>query len=136
MPMITNTWSYSMLARIVFACGAFAFGALTLATVPMRAQEVEMGTILICDTQQHAERLVALVEEDAETALDALNEETENPEACVFADIEYEPDQAVSPIRVGSPPFEIIPIIATRDGMHSSARKRYFMLVPIDEVPA
>ena len=81
-----------------------------------------MSTILICDTQQHAERLVALVEKDVETALDALIEETDNPDACIFSDIAYERDDTVSSIRIGSPPFEVIPIITTPDGTQSLER--------------
>jgi len=126
-----------MLTRIT-AFNAFAFGAIILIppTVSLQAQDLEERTILICETQQYAERLVELVATDAETALDALIEETDNPDACIFSDIAYERDDTVSSIRIGSPPFEVIPIITTPDGTQSLARKKYFMLVPIEEVPA
>ena len=50
--------------------------------VPARAQEVEVGTNLICDTQEQVERFVALYDGNAQAAISAVNAAEHNPTAC------------------------------------------------------
>ena len=49
------------------------------------AQEIETGRAIICDTQQQAERLVALKDQGEEDPLAKVNDEAHNPTACAVA---------------------------------------------------
>ncbi len=54
---------------------------------PARAQKIEVGTGIFCDTQKQVERFVALFDGDARTAMNAVNAEENDPTACVIGTI-------------------------------------------------
>ena len=54
---------------------------------PARAQKIEVGTGIFCDTQKQVERFVALFDGDARTAMNAVNAEENDPTACVMGTI-------------------------------------------------
>jgi len=58
---------------------------LLFVAVPAQVQEVEVGTNLICDTQEQVERFVALYDGDAQAAISAVNAAEHNPTACGMA---------------------------------------------------
>src|ERR1700760_131210 len=92
----------SLMTRI----GFFVLAALSaFSTNSGHAQTTaEPTTILVCDSREHAERLVTLVGKNAETALGDVNSEAKNPKACLFANVTYERDPSIAPITVHSPP--------------------------------
>jgi hypothetical protein len=66
----------------------FAFRSLVLLLLlaaPAGAQEVQVGTGPICDTQKQTERLVGLLDSGAEAAIKLVNAEEKDPTACVAA---------------------------------------------------
>ena len=54
---------------------------------PARAQKIEVGTGIFCDTQKQVERFVALFDGDARTAMNAVNAEENDPTACLMGTI-------------------------------------------------
>src|SRR5947208_1202415 len=60
--------------------------AMTL-SVAARAQNVEIGTGIYCDTQKQVERFVAIFHGDSEATMRSVNAEAKNPTACVAATI-------------------------------------------------
>ena len=101
-----------------------------------RAQEVEVGAVVICDTQQQAERLGKLMHGDAKVALSAVNSE-EYPSACGLANLEYLRGPSLVTVRNQDQTFEIARVmvlgVATENGVQSVTPKLYFIVVKIDE---
>jgi hypothetical protein len=120
---------------------AFTFGAIALvlavADLPARAQEIELGTVMICDTQQEVERFVALFQGDAQTAISAVNAEEKNPSACAVANVAYLRGPQVGMARTRSDAFQIVPVIvlglSTPAGLRSVTPAPFFSLVKVDE---
>ncbi len=75
--MFTRTMSYTL---------GIALLSLLLCS-PARAQKIEVGTGIFCDTQKQVERFVALFDGDARTAMNAVNAEENDPTACVMGTI-------------------------------------------------
>src|SRR5205823_6043580 len=123
-----------MSARSVFAFGALM---IALAVQPARAHDVESESILICDTQQQAERFVSLHAKNEKTALAAVNAEASNPTACAFADVAFVRGARIGIVGAGKSAFAIVPVIAL--GVNTPAGTRpvppapYYMLVPVRE---
>ncbi len=119
-----------------FTCGAFAL-ALATAAPPARAQEVQVGTVMICDTQKEIERVVALLNGDARTAVSAVNAEEHNPSACAVADVAYLAGPQIGMARTRNDAFQILPVIvlglSTPAGLHSIAPAPFYALVKVTE---
>jgi hypothetical protein len=108
-----------------------------MADLPARAQEIAVGTVMICDTQKEVERFVALFEGDAQTAISAVNAEEKNPSACAVADVAYLRGPQIGMARTRTEAFQIVPIIvlglSTPAGLRSIAPAPFFTLVKVDE---
>src|SRR5437868_14654605 len=124
----------------MFVRFAFVFGtlAIALAGSPARAHEVETETVLICDTQEQAERFAALYAQNAKTALGAVNAEANNPTACAYADIAYVRGGRIGTTGTGAATFAIVPVLAlgvqTPAGLRQVPPPPYYLLVPVREV--
>jgi hypothetical protein len=57
--------------------------------MPAQAQEVEVGTSLICDTQEQVERFVTLFDGDAQRAVNGVNAAEHDPTACAVSTMAY-----------------------------------------------
>ena len=105
-------------------------------TIEQVSSSVEVGQVLICDTQQQAERVGALMHGDAQTALTAVNAD-EHPGACGLANVAYIPGATLSSVRTAEESFEIGPIlvlgIVSEAGMQAVTPNVYFILRKIDE---
>jgi hypothetical protein len=89
--------------------------ATTLADgLPAAAYETD--TILVCDTQEEAERFVALFTGDVRTAILAVNAEEQNPDACAMMDVMYLRGAKVSIARHGDDAFEVVRILVVGTG--------------------
>lgn len=105
--------------------------------VSAHAFELENGATLICDTQNQVERFVQLFDGNPEEALDAVNAEEQNRNACAIVDISYVQGSEVGMARSKSHAFQIVPIVVT--GMGSPAGYRpvkpalFFTLVEVKE---
>src|ERR1700674_4233954 len=78
---------------------------------PAFAADYEVGTSLVCDTMEQAERFVALFAGDAQSAILAVNAEAHNPTACALMKIAYLRGSHVATARHGDNAFEIIRIL-------------------------
>src|SRR5258708_4706268 len=78
----TATGETTMFKRI--GCHALSLALLSLLLcLPARAQRIEIGTGVFCDTQKQVERFVSLFDGDAEKAMKAVNTEENDPTACI-----------------------------------------------------
>src|SRR5262249_60198266 len=54
---------------------------LPILALPLRAQDVQVGTALVCDTREQVERVVALYDGDFDAAVSTVNAEVQDPSA-------------------------------------------------------
>jgi hypothetical protein len=127
----------AMTTRSTLQVLTFAAIVLGAAALSARAQEVQTGTVMICDTQKQVERFVTLFDGNAQIAISAVNAEEQNPTACAVADIAYVHGPQVGTARSRTEAFGIIPIIAvgvrTPAGVHAIAPAPFYTLVKIKE---
>jgi hypothetical protein len=121
----------------------FAFRSLVLLLLlaaPAGAQEVQVGTGPICDTQKQTERLVGLLDSGAEAAIKLVNAEEKDPTACVVATVAYVegPQLAVIHKKAGS--YRIVKVLViglhTPAGVAAVAPAAYFTIFKIEEQEA
>jgi hypothetical protein len=107
--------------------------------VPARAQEVEVGTNLICDTQEQVERFVALYDGNAQAAISAVNAAEHNPTACGVATAAFVRGPQLATARNKDTTFNIVQLlvvaVVTETGVESVTPVAFFSLVPVEEVP-
>jgi hypothetical protein len=133
-------WERAMTARCIskaFTGGALVF-VLAAAVLPARAQEVQVGTVTICDTQKQVERVAALFHgDDAQAAISSVNAEENNPSACALADVAYLAGRQLGMARTRSVAFQIIPVIvlglSTPAGLRTLAPAPFYALVKVTE---
>ena len=105
-----------------------------------RAQEVEIGTGIVCDTQKQMERFVALFHGEAEAAVKAVNAEEDDPNACMVGTLAYVRGPDVATARTRDATFQIVRIlvigILTEVGFQATVPAAFFSAKRIDERPA
>jgi hypothetical protein len=105
-------------------------------TFPARAHDIEYDTGAICDTQNQAQRLGALLDDD-EHAIAVVNAEAGNPTACAVETVGFVRGAVLGTARSKSDAFAIVEILVVgvnlESGFRSIAPNVYFMLVKIDE---
>lgn len=106
---------------------------------PVQAYEVETGPVLVCDTRQQLERLVQLSDDEPEErALDAVNAEEHNPNACAVVNVTFVRGPQIGIARSQSQAFELYPVAvigtATPSGYQSVEPTVYFTLVNVKEL--
>jgi hypothetical protein len=102
-----------------------------------QTSDYEVGTSLVCDTQEQVERFVALFAGDAQSAIRVVNAEEHNPSACAIANVAYMRGTQVGMARHGDSAFEIVRIlvlgVATDDGISPVRPAAYFSLFGVKE---
>ena len=105
-----------------------------------QADDVQVGTGLLCDTQQQAERFAALYDGDAAVAIHAVNAEEDNPTACGLVTMAYVPGPALSTARTKDHTFQIIDVlvvgVVTQDGIQAVEPAHFFSVVAVEELRA
>lgn len=99
----------SLAARFVLlaALGCVSVCATALADdVP--PADYEADTNLACDTQEQAERFVALFAGDVQATIVAVNAEKQSPNACALMDVIYLRGARVGMARHGDNAFEVV----------------------------
>lgn len=111
---------------------------LLMLSFPARAQQVEVGSGLVCDTQAQAERFVALYDGEAESTAEKVNTAERDPTACVVSTIAYLRGRKVAMARTRDTTFQIVPIlvlgIVTEKGVQSVTPSSFFSAIEIDEI--
>ena len=105
--------------------------------VPVSAQEIVIGTGPICDTQQQTERLIALIDAGADSAIKVVNVEENNPTACVVATVAYLRGPKLAKIRSKDGTYQIVKVLVvglqTPGGIVVTAPAAYFTIVKVNE---
>jgi hypothetical protein len=101
-----------------------------------RAQ-VEVGTGILCDTQKQMERFVALFQADAEAAVNAVNAEEDDPNACVVGTMAYVRGPEIATVRTQNATFKIIRVLVvgmfTDAGLRTTVPEAFFSVDKVDE---
>ena len=116
---------------------ALHFALLFLAfTFPASAHEIEYDTGAVCDTQNEAQRLGTLIDDD-EQAIATVNAEEENPKACAVETVAFVRGAILGTARSKAEAFAIVEILVVgvdlESGFRGVAPNVHFMLVKIDE---
>jgi hypothetical protein len=104
---------------------------------PAQASDYEVGSSLVCDTQEQVERFVALFTGDAQAAIRLVNAEAKNPSACAIMNIAYVRGTQVGMARHGEHAFEIVRILVvgveTENSIRAVRPAAYFSLFGVKE---
>ena len=106
----------TLLARLMlaFVLICFCFGAIA----QEQETEVKFGVGIICDTAQQVERYLVILNNgtaSSKNALQAVNTEAKNPNACGMAAIAFLPDKQIGSVNTSNGAIRVmrIEIIAT-----------------------
>src|ERR1700691_5293419 len=110
-----------------------------LLSAPAKARDIEVDTILTCDTQGEAERVGTLLHGNAQNVVSAVREvnaEENSQTACVVVDAAYVRGTDLATVRANGETFQIAPIlligILNETGMQSLPQNVYFSVFKID----
>jgi hypothetical protein len=106
--------------------------------LPARAQEVEVGTSLLCDTQEQVERFVTLYDGDAKSTANSVNAAEHNPTACAVTTMAYVRGHQLARARNKDTTFQIVPILVVgvvgEEGVESVTPAAYFSVFEVEEI--
>jgi len=74
------------------------------------AQDIEIGTGLLCDTAQQVERYVVLTDQNPATALTAVNVEAKKENACAPGSVAYRRGRTVKTLTTKHGTYDIVEI--------------------------
>jgi hypothetical protein len=104
---------------------------------PARAQDMEVGTSLVCDTQEQIERVITLFRGNMQFAVNAVNTAEKDPNACGVVNMAYLRGREVAMIRTKTGTFRILRVLAvgvvTEGGIAPTGPAIYFALDAVDE---
>ena len=118
--------------------GLLALPLLLTLCFAAQAQEVEVTSGLICDTQQQVEQFVALYDGDAKDTAERVNAAENNPTACVVSGMAYVRGRELKTARTKDTTFQIVPIlvvgVVTEKGIQAVAPARFFSAIQVKEI--
>ena len=101
-------------------------------------QDIEVGTNLVCDTENQVEMFVAHYDGDAESAIDQVNQEVANPTACVVATTAYMRGAELATAKSKGSTYRIARIIVfgvvTESGLEATKPTIYYSLFKVDGI--
>jgi hypothetical protein len=107
---------------------------------PAYADDVQVGTGLVCDTQQQAERFAALYDGDTAIAIRTVNAEEDDPTACGLVTMAYMAGPPLSIARTKDLTFHIIEVLVigvpAENGIRSVEPTHFFSVVAVEELRA
>ena len=110
---------------------------LPILALPLRAQDVQVGTALVCDTRQQVERVVALYDGDFDAAVSTVNAEVQDPSACAMASMAYLVSPPLATERRKDLTFQIVQILVvgviTKNGVAPVEPTKLFSVLEVDE---
>lgn len=100
--------------------------------------EIQMGTTVICDTQQQMERFVVLFDGDYTAAMNKVNAEENNPTACIGATMAYVQGNELSKAKGFKGTYNIIRVlvlgITTPMGFQPIQPAAFYSIVKSEEI--
>lgn len=98
-------------ALALLATGAISTAALAETTPQQDTDKIQVGTGVICDTQDEATSFVRLMSEhDAGSALQEVNGKSESPMACGMATVAFRTGKSLGEVRTSKGSFNIFEI--------------------------
>jgi hypothetical protein len=79
--------------------------------IPAQAIDYEVGSSLVCDTQEQVERFLAVFSGDAHAAIRVVNAEQQNPSACAIMNIAFVRGNQLGSVHRGDGAFQITHIL-------------------------
>lgn len=125
-----------------FICAALCVALFCIAySFPVRANDAQAGTGLVCDTKEQVALFASLAEENgAQGALTAVNDDAGTPDACVVASVVFVVVEKLDAIQIGGRPYQIVKIliggVATPAGMQPVEPKEFYTLFAAEGRPA
>lgn len=118
----------------ILSCPVVANAKDKAAMQTPKANEIMVGSGLICDTKQQAERFVSLmgddVSADIENALVTVNNEAGQSDACVVATVGFFPGQKVAELEKNGSVINVIEVlvmaVGTPGGLKVIEPKMYY----------
>jgi len=114
--------------------------SLFLMCAPAHAYEVETGPVLICDTQEQVERFVQAFDGNQGLAINTVNVEEHDPNACGVVNVTYVLGPQVGVARSQAHAFEITVVavigVITPNGYQPTKLSLYFTPVSLKEFAA
>lgn len=103
------------------------------------AQEAQLGTGLVCDTAQQAERFIHLFDKSAQDAIDLVNSEAGDPQACVVTMVLFIPGKQVTDVmRSHDRAFRVVELqvigLHTPVGLRPVHPMTWYAVIKVDEV--
>ena len=115
---------------------SLAFLSLPIADLPA-THDVQVGTALVCDTQEQVERFVAVYAGDAAIAVSTVNAEEHDPSACGMASVAYVVSPPLATARSKHATFQIVKIlvlgVTTEAGVQPVKPAPFFSALEVDE---
>src|SRR6516225_834235 len=100
-------------------------------------RNIEVGDVLVCDTQEQVERYVARYHGDKEAAVRAVNREENDPRACGVATAAFVRGPHMATARAENMAFEIVRILVlgidSQDGFRPVQPAPYFTAFGVTE---
>ena len=106
---------------------------------PAKAHEVMTGPVLICDTQEQVERFVQAFDGNQDLAINTVNVEERDPNACGVVNATYVLGPQIGVARSQAYAFEISAvavIVITPNGYQPTKLSLYFTPVSLKEFAA
>jgi hypothetical protein len=114
--------------------------SLFILSSPARAEEMQVGAALVCDTQQQVERFIALYDGDFEVAASSVNDEAHDATACGLDTLIFMPGPPLATARNKNTTFQIVQILVvgrvTSEGVKAVEPVRLFSVQEVEEEEA
>jgi hypothetical protein len=102
-----------------------------------QAQNVEVGTGIVCDTQKQMEWFIVPFHKDAEAAVNAVNAEEADPNACIFGTIAYVRGPDIATARTQDSTFQIVRVLVvgifTETGFRATVPSAFISVEKVEE---
>jgi hypothetical protein len=102
------------------------------------ADQVEIGTSLICNTREQVERFIALYDGDSESTAKSVNAIEHDPTACAVSAMAYVRGRQLATARNKDTTFQIVPILVlgviTESGVEAVTPAPFFSVFEIEEI--
>jgi hypothetical protein len=114
------------------------FAGAAMADDKSSAAKVQVGTTVICDTQQQMERFVVLFDGDYAGAMNKVNAEERNPTACIGATMAYMRGGELSKAKSSQGTYHIIRVLVvginTPQGFQAVQPAPFFSIEKSEEI--
>ena len=113
--------------------------SLLLTELPTRADEIQVGTGLVCDTRQQVERFVALYDGDPQSAVGTVNAEEHNPTACGMITMAFVSGPPLATARNNNKnrSFQIVQVLViglvTSEGVQAVEPAHFYSFLEVEE---